>query len=82
MGCCCSKGGAIQSMCSNFAIYSQDNILGLDDESGENESYGASNHMELEMPASTEIEETTSPSILDRLRALKRVCVYDRYVDR
>ena len=52
--------------CCNFVIYSQDHISGMDNESGENESYG----MEFEMPASTETEETTSPLILDHLRAV------------
>jgi len=52
--------------CSNFVIYSQDLISGMDNKSGENESYG----MEFEMPASTDTEETTSPLILDYLRAV------------
>ena len=38
----------------------------MDNESGENESYG----MEFEMPASTDTEETTSPLILDYLSAV------------
>ena len=47
-------------------IYSQDHISCMDNESGENESYG----MEFEMPASTDTEETTSPLILDYLSAV------------
>ena len=51
--------------CHSFASCS-------DNDSGEDESYGASNSMELETPTSTETEETTRQSNLDHQRALKK----------
>ena len=46
---------------------------GSDNESGGDESYSTSNSMQHEMPTRTEIEESTIDSMLDCLRAPKKL---------